>query len=338
MQEFEYTNRLKLPLLVPNQSSKEVFHNEALITLDNLIQNCVLDKDLSVPPPSPNIGDIYIVGSGATTDWLNNDNNIAIYDNGWRFLQPIDGFTFFVKDESCFYTYTNNIWQKTNNLIDIAELKNIEFINLTENDIIVYNGEKFINTQDLKLKTINFSNGNKIETENNNLLLKYNNNEEWCTTVSINNITGRVDFKNGISFNGKNFEDLTGNNITISDLNLKSNIDFSNITQEAKNIITVLIAPDYSAGISYSFTAGIIHTVECNGWLSVSGSAFNDAQFIIKLNNRSLTLANSNNSYYSCSSVNMFYLNVGDTFEAVLSYNDTGTFVFYPCKGNGENN
>lgn len=338
MQEFEYTNRLKLPLLVPNQSGKEIFHNEALIILDNLIQNYVLDKDISIPPTNPNVGDIYIIGNNATGDWLNNDNNIAIYDNGWRFLQSMDGFTFFIKDENCFYTYTNNLWRKTSNLFDIAELKNIEFIDLSQNDIVIYNGEKFTNTQDLKLKTINLNDNNKIETENNNLLLKYNNNEEWYTAISIDNITGRVDFKNGISFNGENFEDLTGNNITINDLNLKSNVDFSNITQEAKDIVTTLIAPDYSAGISYPFAIGTIHTVECNGWLIVSGLSFNNTQLIIKLNENELTLTNSNNANYSCSSVNTFYLNIGDTFEAISCYGDSGKFMFYPCKGNSENN
>lgn len=338
MQEFEYTSRLKLPLLVPNQSGKEIFHNEALITLDNLIQNCVIDKDLSIPPTNPNIGDIYIVGNSATGDWLNNDNSVTIYDNGWRFLQPIDGFTFFVKDEDCFYTYTNNIWQKTNNLINITELKNVEFIDLVENDVIIYTGEKFTNTQDLKLQTINFNNINKIENENNNLLLKYNNNEEWRTTISIDNTTGRIDFKNGISFNGINFEDLTGNNITINDLNLKSNIDFSNITQEAKDNIITLIAPDYSAEISYPFTTGTLHTIEYSGWLIVSGQAFYNANLRIKLNDVELLLSSSANGEYSCNSVNTFYLSVGDTFEALQSYNNTGKFIFYPCKGNSENN
>lgn len=234
MEEFEYTNRLKLPLLVPNQSGKEIFHNEALIVLDNLIQNCVLDKDLSIPPENPNVGDIYIIAINAAGEWLNNDNNIAIYDNGWRFLQVEDGFTFFVKDENCFYTYVSNLWQKTNKLINIEDLKNIDFVDLTENDVIVYNGERFINTQNLKLKTIDFNNANKIETENSNLTIKYNNNEEWQTALSINNTTGRVDFKNSISFNGTNFEDLTGNNITINDLNIKLNIDFDNISDNGK--------------------------------------------------------------------------------------------------------
>ena len=338
MQEFEYTNRLKLPLLVPNQSGKEIFHNEALVTLDNLIQNCVLDKDLSTPPDNPNVGDIYIVGVNASKDWVNNDNNIAIYDNGWRFLRAEDGFTFFVKDENCFYTYTNNLWQKTNNLVDITELKNVEFVDLLENDIITYNGERFINTQDLKLKTININNTNKIESENNNLTVKYNNNENWQTVLSIDNTSGRVDFKNGISFNGENFEDLTGNNITINDLNLKSNTDLSNITQEAKDIITTLIAPDYTAGINYAFEVGTIYTVECNGWLNVSGLAFYGANLRIKLNGIELLLSSSANAEYSCNSVNTFYLSIGDTFEALQSCNNTGNFIFYPCKGNNENN
>ena len=42
----ENTTNLKLPLLIPNQSGKEITHNEALIIIDNILQNGIIDKDL----------------------------------------------------------------------------------------------------------------------------------------------------------------------------------------------------------------------------------------------------------------------------------------------------
>lgn len=41
----ENTTNLKLPLLVSNQSQKEITHNEALTIIDNILQNGIIDKD-----------------------------------------------------------------------------------------------------------------------------------------------------------------------------------------------------------------------------------------------------------------------------------------------------
>ncbi len=70
----ENTNYLKLPLLIPNQSGKEITHNEALVFIDNILQNGAIDRHLQIPPASPNANDLYIVANGAGGDWEGKDN------------------------------------------------------------------------------------------------------------------------------------------------------------------------------------------------------------------------------------------------------------------------
>ena len=109
----ENTTNLKLPLLIPNQSGKEITHNEALIIIDNILQNGIIDKDLTTPPENPNTNDMYIVGKGAIGKWEGKDNYLAFYDNGWRFIEPREGFTFWVNDEDKLYTYNGSKWIAT---------------------------------------------------------------------------------------------------------------------------------------------------------------------------------------------------------------------------------
>ena len=47
------TTKLVLPLIEAAQAQKHVTHNEALLTLDVLIQLSVLDRDLIDSPTSP---------------------------------------------------------------------------------------------------------------------------------------------------------------------------------------------------------------------------------------------------------------------------------------------
>ena len=118
--DIEKTNNLQMPLLIPNQSGKEVTHNEALIIIDNLLKNVVVDKDLTEPPANVNDNDLYIVGANASGDWINMDKYLAFYDNGWRFIEPRENFIFYVLDENKFYKYSNNDWIELN--INIGDL------------------------------------------------------------------------------------------------------------------------------------------------------------------------------------------------------------------------
>ena len=93
------TPRLGLPLLVPGQAQKEVFHNEALQLLDGLALALVETGPLAAPPESPKPGHCFLVAPGAGSEWLGKDNHIACWsETGWRFIAPSEGFTIAVGD------------------------------------------------------------------------------------------------------------------------------------------------------------------------------------------------------------------------------------------------
>lgn len=64
----ETTNHL-LPYILAAQAQKHVTHNEALRTLDALVQLAVVDRDLDTPPAAPDEGARYIVGASPTGEW-----------------------------------------------------------------------------------------------------------------------------------------------------------------------------------------------------------------------------------------------------------------------------
>ena len=183
----ESTTNLKMPLLVSNQSQKEIIHNEALIIIDNILQNGVIDKDLITPPENPNTNDMYIVGEGAIGKWEGKDNYLAFYDNGWRFIEPREGFTFWINDEDKLYTYNGSKWIATiqvgadienNNsttpttppITKLSELEDVEIIEATQYNILQHNGEKFINTSNLQ--QLSMVGINTQADENNKLSIK----------------------------------------------------------------------------------------------------------------------------------------------------------------------
>lgn len=155
----ENTNNLKLPLLVPNQSGKEITHNEALIILDNLIHNGVIDKDLTVPPENPNANDLYIVAPGATGAWSGKDRQLAYYDNGWRFNEAKKGAFYWVNDESCIYVFNSVSWSKYSGgeggssgggVSNFSELEDVLLTSLSSGDIIKFDGSSFVNSKTLQ--------------------------------------------------------------------------------------------------------------------------------------------------------------------------------------------
>jgi len=74
-------------------------------------QESVLDKDLTIPPGSPSLGDRYIVAIGATGVWSGEDNNIAEWDGGsWVFTTANEGMGCYVEDEDLIYVYNGSTW------------------------------------------------------------------------------------------------------------------------------------------------------------------------------------------------------------------------------------
>ena len=105
------TNHLGIALVEQSQAQKEVTVNQALVAIDAILNTGAIDRSLSVPPVSPNEGDVYIVGPAASNEWNGEDNNVAYFANGvWGFIAPNEGLTIWVNDEDTLYTWNGTSW------------------------------------------------------------------------------------------------------------------------------------------------------------------------------------------------------------------------------------
>jgi len=88
----ETTARFALPLLVPGQAQREMYHNEALALLDLLTQTAVEAAGIETPPANPEPGQCWIVGASPSGDWLGRADAVAGWtEGGWRFVAPREG-------------------------------------------------------------------------------------------------------------------------------------------------------------------------------------------------------------------------------------------------------
>ena len=105
------TPNLKLPYLAAAQSQKHVTHNEALRTLDAVVQLAVLDRDAGAPPASPVQGDRYIIAASPSGAWAGHAGNIAAWQDGtWTILSPAEGWLAWVADENTFVVFDGTAW------------------------------------------------------------------------------------------------------------------------------------------------------------------------------------------------------------------------------------
>lgn len=151
----EETANLKLPLLIQSQANKELVHNEALIIIDALLNNCVKSKNITEPPETLVNGDLFIIGSSPTGDFADYANYLAFYFEGWHFIEPKAGLTLFISTESKIYTYTGTSWVATGGSGVITEPTLPSDFNLSspsDNEIIKYDGTtlKWINSNILQ--------------------------------------------------------------------------------------------------------------------------------------------------------------------------------------------
>lgn len=141
------TPNLSIPLLVSNQSGKEITHNEALVIIDAILNRGVENKATDTPPASPNAGDAYIVGSSPTGDFASNAGELAFYNNGWRFITPNEGLTIWAKDEDVLYTYDGSSWVKTDSGSEtMDDLSDVVITSVTQYDLLIHNGTNFVNS------------------------------------------------------------------------------------------------------------------------------------------------------------------------------------------------
>jgi hypothetical protein len=83
--------RLKLPLLHPGQSQKELFVNEAHALVDALVHAAV-EGESDTPPATPAEGECWLVGESPTDAWTDHPGELASYQAGsWIFAGVREG-------------------------------------------------------------------------------------------------------------------------------------------------------------------------------------------------------------------------------------------------------
>lgn len=107
----EHTANLDLPYILPSQAQKHVTHNEAIRTLDAIVQLAVMDRDLFEPPASPAEGERYLVAAEGADAWSGRDGRIAAWQDGaWTFLEPKAGWLAWVTDEERLLCHDGAAW------------------------------------------------------------------------------------------------------------------------------------------------------------------------------------------------------------------------------------
>jgi len=105
------TTHLGLPYLSPAQAQKHVTHNEALRSLDALVQIAVLDTTATDPPAAPTEGDRYVVAVSASGAWSGHDSELAAYvDGAWAFFAPADGWIVFDLASEALLVFHDGTW------------------------------------------------------------------------------------------------------------------------------------------------------------------------------------------------------------------------------------
>ena len=104
------TPKLGVRLMATNDVQKEVVFNEAAVVFDTMVARAVKAVGVNAPPPAPQPGDAYIVGSAPTGDWSGKASQIALFFNGWRFYAPTQKMKFFDEASGKFWTYSGAAW------------------------------------------------------------------------------------------------------------------------------------------------------------------------------------------------------------------------------------
>lgn len=106
------TPRWALPMLFAGQAQKEMFHNEALVLIDALMQGQVESADAAVPPGAPGPGQCWVVAAGAGGAWAGQERNLACWsEGGWRFVTPRAGLRLWVSDRNCSIVHDGSEWR-----------------------------------------------------------------------------------------------------------------------------------------------------------------------------------------------------------------------------------
>ncbi|MEL6784923.1 MAG: DUF2793 domain-containing protein [Pseudomonadota bacterium] len=107
----EQTPNLDLPYIMAGQAQKHVTHNEAIRTLDAVVQISVASRTTVEPPANPADGERLIVPVGATGAFAGQDHALAAFqDEGWIFRAPQAGWLAWVEDENRLVAFDGATW------------------------------------------------------------------------------------------------------------------------------------------------------------------------------------------------------------------------------------
>lgn len=105
------TARFQLPLLFAGQAQREFYVNEALSRAD-LLLHCAIQGEIAAPPPSPQVGQVWLVASSPTGIFANHASSLAGWTgDGWIFFFPRDGLRVFDRSRSAFQLYQGG-WRR----------------------------------------------------------------------------------------------------------------------------------------------------------------------------------------------------------------------------------
>ena len=106
------TARFAMPLLHAGQAQKELFHNEALVLADGLLQPCVEALGVDIPPSTPVPGQCWIVGDSPTGAWAGSAGSLALWTaGGWRFAAPGEAMAAWFPADGLMARHVGGSWQ-----------------------------------------------------------------------------------------------------------------------------------------------------------------------------------------------------------------------------------
>lgn len=117
------TARLHLAQLLSLQELNAVTWNEALASLDAMVDLYLLGQFVNTPPASPQDGDVYLIGGAPTGAWSGYPYKLAAaLDGGWRIHMPFNGLRAYVAPTAAFLLYLNGVWSDCSALISANEI------------------------------------------------------------------------------------------------------------------------------------------------------------------------------------------------------------------------
>jgi hypothetical protein len=119
------TSHLGIALVEQAQAQKEITINQAFSRIDALLNTGAKSRAIATPPALPANGDLYIVASSPTGDWVGQAEKITYFDEIWRFITPIEGMTLWVNDEDLLYSYNGSAWVLSNNPAEFQNLSKL---------------------------------------------------------------------------------------------------------------------------------------------------------------------------------------------------------------------